>query len=65
VFIALGIQHAMRMGSIVICGLPGSTRVLHIYIVNYTILETKILNAKRILIFSTISVRNIFHSNKK
>jgi len=30
VFIALGIQHAMRIRHIVICGLPGSTKIFHI-----------------------------------
>jgi hypothetical protein len=30
VFVALGIQHAMRKSRTVICGLPGSTRVFHI-----------------------------------
>jgi len=30
VFIALGIQHAMRMRHIVICGLPYSTIFFHI-----------------------------------
>ena len=30
VFVALGIQHAMRMRRIVICGLPGSTIFFHI-----------------------------------
>ena len=30
VIVALGIQHVMRMGHIVICGLPGSTIFFHI-----------------------------------
>ena len=30
VFVALVIQHAMRMRHIVICGLPGSTVLFHI-----------------------------------
>jgi hypothetical protein len=28
-FVALGVQHAMRMRHIVICGLPGSTMFFH------------------------------------
>ena len=30
VFVALGIQNAMRMSHIVICGLSGSTKYFHI-----------------------------------
>jgi len=30
VFVALGIQHAMCMRNIVICGLPGSSSFFHI-----------------------------------
>jgi hypothetical protein len=30
VFVALGIQHAMRIRYIVMCGLPGSTNFFHI-----------------------------------
>jgi hypothetical protein len=29
-FVALGIQHEMRMNRIVICGLPGTTAIFHI-----------------------------------
>jgi hypothetical protein len=30
VFVALGMQHAMRMRHFVMCGLPGSTAFFHI-----------------------------------
>ena len=55
VFVDLGIQHAMRMRHVVICGLQGSAVYFHI-IVNGTIFEEKILDIKCVLIFSTTFV---------
>jgi hypothetical protein len=56
VFVALGIQHAMRMRRIVICGLPRSTAFLHI-ISTGTIFEKKIIGHKMcVSIFSTTFV---------
>jgi hypothetical protein len=45
-FVALGIQHAMRMLRIVICGLPGPKRVFHIVSQTERFSKTKIWNMK-------------------
>jgi hypothetical protein len=52
-----GIQHAMRMHNIVICGLPGSTIFFHIFS------QKKAIEHKMcVLVFSAAFVCSISHS---
>jgi len=65
--VALVIEHAMRMRHVILSSVsrltvPYSSR----YLLKGTILEKNVWNTqvKRVLILSTIFVRNIFHSKK-
>jgi hypothetical protein len=61
---ALGIQHAMRMLHIVICGLPRST--IFFNFISYTPRFSKNVTEHKMCVsnFSTTFARNIFHSKK-
>jgi len=53
VFVALGIQHEMRMRHIVICGLSGCTIFLHFISQKTKLKNKKLLNPKYIWISCT------------
>jgi hypothetical protein len=62
VFVALGIQHAMRMCRIVICGLPRSSTLFQ----KGAIFEGGVNDHEVcVSIFSTNFVRKVFHSKYK
>jgi hypothetical protein len=60
VLLAFGIQHAMRMLHIVICGLFRSKVFFHIFLINGTIFEKKFLNSKCVFSFSLRRLSEIF-----
>jgi hypothetical protein len=52
VFVALVIQHAMRLRHIVICGLPGFANCFPHYLINGTIFGKKVIGRKIVFWFS-------------
>ena len=65
VFVALCIQHAVRIPHIVICGLPGSTGFFHMSHKRRDLKKSLLNITWCVLISSTTSGWNISHSTKK
>jgi len=65
IFVALIIQHAMRIPHIVICGPPSSKIFFHIISLKAEFAEKKVTKYKMcVLSFSTKFTWNIFHPKK-
>ena len=64
VFVALSIQHAMRMRHVSICGLSGSTIFFHINKRHHFRKKTPLNKKMCILIFCTTFVTNMSHYKK-
>jgi hypothetical protein len=45
-FVALGIEHAMHMRPVIMCGLPRSAVFFPLYLMNGAIFKKKLLNIK-------------------
>ena len=63
VFVALGIELAMRLRHIAICGLPGGTIFFHVISYAARFSKKKVMEYKTcVLILSTTLVLNMFYS---